>query len=77
MPGMVLYHPPFGPHWVETDTQECSVSYTISFIMNDVDDQLLIHKIIHYMRRVGVYQSKKAFQALRIEIKQTWVGFLG
>ncbi len=53
-PGTTLYHPPMGPHWVDTGRESYSLSITLSFVTPSVDRTLLLHKLNRQLRRVGV-----------------------
>lgn len=55
--GSVVYHPPMGPHWVDTGKQGHSLSVSVSFITPSVDRVLLLHKFNRRLRRFGVTPS--------------------
>ena len=54
VPGTTLYHPPMGPHWVDTGRGSYSLSITLTFITPSVDRTLLLHKLNRQLRRVGL-----------------------
>ncbi len=54
VPGTTLYHPPMGPHWVDTGRGSYSLSITLSFVTPSVDRTLLLHKLNRQLRRVGL-----------------------
>ena len=54
VPGTTLYHPPMGPHWVDTGRGSYSLSVTLTFITPSVDRTLLLHKLNRQLRRVGL-----------------------
>ncbi|CAN5302319.1 hypothetical protein BH11PSE10_BH11PSE10_05910 [soil metagenome] len=54
VPGTTLYHPPMGPHWVDTGRDSYSLSITLSFITPSVDRTLLLHKLNRQIRRLGL-----------------------
>lgn len=54
LPGTTLYHPPMGPHWVDTGRNSYSLSITLSFVTPSVDRTLLLHKLNRQLRRVGM-----------------------
>ncbi len=53
-PGTVLYHPPFSPHWVDTGKDDYSLSLSFTFITPSLDKLLLLHKINHQLRKLGL-----------------------
>jgi hypothetical protein len=53
VPGTVLYHPPMGPHWVDTGRDSYSLSISLSVVSPSVDRTLLLHKLNRRLRRLG------------------------
>lgn len=52
--GSIVYHPPMGPHWVDTGKQGYSLSVSVSFVTPSVDRVMLLHKFNRRLRRFGV-----------------------
>lgn len=55
--GSIVYHPPMGPHWVDTGKQGHSLSVSVSFVTPSVDRVLLLHKFNRRLRRLGLAPS--------------------
>jgi hypothetical protein len=53
-PGKMIYHPPMGPHWVDTGKAGYSLSVSVTFVTPDVERTLLVHKLNKRLRRLGL-----------------------
>ncbi len=53
-PGSAIYHPPLGPHWVDTGKQSYSLSLSLSFITPSVTRTMMVHKLNRRLRKLGI-----------------------
>jgi hypothetical protein len=54
VPGTMIYHPPMGPHWVDTGKASHSLSVSITYVTMDVQRTLLVHKLNKRLRTLGI-----------------------
>ena len=53
-PGKMIYHPPMGPHWVDTGKASYSLSMSVTYVTPDVERTLLVHKLNKRLRTLGI-----------------------
>jgi len=53
-PGKMIYHPPMGPHWVDTGKAGHSLSVSVTYVTPDVERTLLVHKLNKRLRTLGI-----------------------
>lgn len=54
VPGLMVYHPPMGPHWVDTGRASYSLSFTVTFVTPTLQRMLLVHKLNRRLRGLGI-----------------------